>query len=425
MEFSIRALLEPKSRKPSEAFRERTIRYTMILSLIYFTVLAAGDLGNQIETITIVWYGFIFTLIASVLTALRYGRVRLAARLTVLSMLLILMDPSKAFWSPGTIVFSLMFTFLFKMILNSRRDIVIAVAINLSIYAWLVVSSDPSPLSELDYFAKPAPAMLTIYMTHLIIIGITHYIRRDQQQRDRMELLLEQHNVDILRQFLGRTSHDLRTSLSTIYLKLHLLKRRSSAADHQTLSSLEASIEQLKKMLLSMIEMSQLDDTAVFEPAIVDVRTLLADSIAKATPAIERKHHRLEFAPPLNALLIEADGHYLAEAITNILDNAIAYTPEGGTITIEASFAAGQVVIAVKDTGPGIPPDKTPFIFDRFYRGDEARNQTTGLNGLGLAISKKIIDLHGGQILVEGLVGQGSTFTILLPAYQPPRTAKS
>jgi two-component system sensor histidine kinase BaeS len=102
----------------------------------------------------------------------------------------------------------------------------------------------------------------------------------------------------------------------------------------------------------------------------------------------------------------------------NLLSNAVKYTPQGGSVAIDCSQDGGQVVLSVRDTGVGIAPGDLPHVFDRFWRADQARSRTghrPGV-GLGLAISKWIVEAHGGTIAVQSRPGRGTTFTVTLPA---------
>jgi two-component system phosphate regulon sensor histidine kinase PhoR len=111
---------------------------------------------------------------------------------------------------------------------------------------------------------------------------------------------------------------------------------------------------------------------------------------------------------------VMADRSKLEQVMVNLLDNALKYTPENGSITISANEADGMVAIAVTDTGIGIPPKDLPRIFERFYRVDTARSREQGGTGLGLAIVKHIIQQHGGSVAVESTPGKGSTFSVSL-----------
>ena len=111
---------------------------------------------------------------------------------------------------------------------------------------------------------------------------------------------------------------------------------------------------------------------------------------------------------------VRADADRLAQVLRNLLVNALRHTPEGGRIILSAEQRDDNILLKVMDTGSGIPAEDLPYIFNRFYRGDQARRQT-GESGLGLAIARSIIEAHGGTITVDSTAGVGSTFTIMLP----------
>ncbi|OGR09505.1 MAG: hypothetical protein A3K53_05500 [Deltaproteobacteria bacterium RIFOXYB2_FULL_66_7] len=113
---------------------------------------------------------------------------------------------------------------------------------------------------------------------------------------------------------------------------------------------------------------------------------------------------------------VRGDRGQLKQVLTNLLDNAIKYTPEKGTVRLSAAGAEGRVTVSVEDTGPGIPAEALPRIFERFYRVDKARSRELGGTGLGLAIVKHIVEAHGGSVSVESRVGEGSSFRVCLPA---------
>jgi signal transduction histidine kinase len=121
----------------------------------------------------------------------------------------------------------------------------------------------------------------------------------------------------------------------------------------------------------------------------------------------------LELAPRLP--IIEGDARWLYRAIRYLVENALRFTPAGGMITLRTFTRAPYVALEVADTGAGIPPDILPYIFERFYKGSRARTQDGSGAGLGLAVVKKIVMLHGGCVEAESVVDAGSTFRILLP----------
>ena len=124
--------------------------------------------------------------------------------------------------------------------------------------------------------------------------------------------------------------------------------------------------------------------------------------------------HDLVFVPPPPWVLLGVKSELLS-AISNLLSNAIRYTPAGGRIQAEWSRTGEGIIFSVKDTGPGIAPEHVPRLSERFYRVDRSRSRETGGTGLGLAIAKHAIQRHGGELRIESQVGKGSTFLLYLP----------
>jgi two-component system phosphate regulon sensor histidine kinase PhoR len=120
-----------------------------------------------------------------------------------------------------------------------------------------------------------------------------------------------------------------------------------------------------------------------------------------------------DYAPDLPP--VPGDVRLLQEAVQNLLDNAVRYTPPGGRIRVHAEAVRGEVLLSVSDTGVGIPRADQQRVFERFYRADAARSRESGGTGLGLAIAKHLVEAHGGRIRVESELGRGSTFTVSLP----------
>jgi two-component system phosphate regulon sensor histidine kinase PhoR len=157
----------------------------------------------------------------------------------------------------------------------------------------------------------------------------------------------------------------------------------------------------------------------------VDLPTLMsevaADAVALSSVVSEQTGgahgpvHELVFAPAPEWLLLGVRSELLS-AISNLLSNAIRYTPSGGQIRAEWSRVPEGVVFAVTDTGPGIAPEHLPRLSERFYRVDRSRSRETGGTGLGLAITKHVVQRHGGELRIQSEVGKGSTFMLVLPA---------
>ena len=161
----------------------------------------------------------------------------------------------------------------------------------------------------------------------------------------------------------------------------------------------------------------------------VDVTELLADVVTSFSPSAEAAQIKLSLEIPEGdpaAYTITADSGRLDQVLGNLVSKAFRYTPVGGKITLSAEVVSGGIRLRVVDTGEGILPQNLPFIFDRFWRGDRSRRHAGGASsGLGLAISKQLVEAHGGRIQVESEPGKGTVFTIDLPIHPPPEADSS
>jgi signal transduction histidine kinase len=147
----------------------------------------------------------------------------------------------------------------------------------------------------------------------------------------------------------------------------------------------------------------------------IDVQPLLEQVVKSHQHAAARCDIKLSTACEPDLVKIYVDTDRISMVLGNLLNNAIRYTPEGGRITLTAQSQGDDVEIIVTDNGPGIPEDEITRVFDRFYRIEKSRYRDDGGSGLGLAIAKSIVEQHDGKILVESVVGEGTSFIILLP----------
>jgi signal transduction histidine kinase len=239
-----------------------------------------------------------------------------------------------------------------------------------------------------------------------------------QSEKERFELALERERVKMLQHLISDTSHDLKTPLATLNTSLYLLKKTISdpeRREHYT-EVLQAQVVNLTKILEDMDSMARLDGASekfVFES--IDLNGLLHQIVTEHETLASKKNQRLAFdasdaLPPL-----PIDATKMRRAITNLVTNALNYTPEGGEITTSIYGIDGNAVIEIRDNGMGIAPEEQALIFDRFYRSEESRKNYSNGSGLGLAITKKIVEGHGGIIQVESEIGKGSIFRIILP----------
>lgn len=227
------------------------------------------------------------------------------------------------------------------------------------------------------------------------------------------------------RELVANVSHDLRTPLAAMqgYIETMILKQNQLSPEEQR-RYLEIAMnhsERLGRLVTKLFELAKLDSGEVQisnEP--FPIAELIQDVVQEFQLTAEKRGIVIETYMPKKDLLANADIGLIERVLENLIDNALSYTPEGGSVRLTLSLNAGQVRVQVADTGCGIPPEETARIFDRFYRVEKSRQPTAEGAGLGLAIAKRILELHGSPITVESTVNAGSTFSFQLPACLDP-----
>ncbi len=220
------------------------------------------------------------------------------------------------------------------------------------------------------------------------------------------------------RQLIGDVSHELRTPLTAIKGSMEGLIDGVLPADEETYMQIHAEADRLNRLVDDLQELSRVEAGAYH----LDIRPLdistAAQTVAKRLGGqFESRGVSLHVSLAPNLPRVLADEDRLVQVLTNLIGNAMQYTPEGGKVTVTATAAEHEVAIAVSDTGIGIPPEHLGHIFDRFYRVDKSRSRRAGGgSGIGLTIARALVEAQGGRIWVESAgAGQGSTFTFTLP----------
>ena len=224
----------------------------------------------------------------------------------------------------------------------------------------------------------------------------------------------------VRKDFTANVSHELRTPLAAIKAFAETL-REGAAEDpeHRAefLLEIETNADRMARLVDDLLALSSLDSGArPPAPERVDLMRLAAEVTATLKPLAGRKELGLRVEPFRNIPPVRGDRGQLKQVLTNLLDNAIKFTPEKGVVRVSAECTGGRVTVAVQDSGIGIPAEDLPRIFERFYRVDKARSRELGGTGLGLAIVKHIVEAHGGSVVVASRPGEGSTFRFTLPA---------
>jgi signal transduction histidine kinase len=218
-------------------------------------------------------------------------------------------------------------------------------------------------------------------------------------------------------EFLAMVAHELRAPLGAILGWAHMLRRRGGEEEFETaLQVIEQSVQVQNKLVDDLLVMSRTASTRMsLRPELVDPHAIVGAAIEAVRPAVGQKELLLRESYDPSAGPVRADPTRLQQVMTNLLTNAVKFTPPGGCVEVTLRRSHGWAVIAVSDTGIGIPPAFLPHVFERFRRGAAAARSHGGL-GLGLAIARHLVELHGGEIeAASDGEGHGSTFVVRLP----------
>lgn len=233
----------------------------------------------------------------------------------------------------------------------------------------------------------------------LLVVDITERERTDSIRRD----------------FVANASHELKTPVSTIIASseaLQIALERGDVSAATFAHRIESSARQLDRLVGDLLDLSRLEkESPELSPSRLD--HLVRDEVERIRP--EAAARGIEIVSHTDEVTATINQRDVSIAVRNMLDNAIRYTPEDGSIVVEVNSEDGSALISVSDTGEGVPTRDIERVFERFYRVDSARSRATGGTGLGLSIVKHVAEGHGGTVSLESELGVGSTFTIRLP----------
>jgi len=233
-----------------------------------------------------------------------------------------------------------------------------------------------------------------------------------QQAIVQMEVVLQR-----MREFTGDAAHELRGPLAAILGNADALARSERPIPpevHRSIADIRDGARQLSRLLDDLLLLARLDEGAEHDLHLVDVRSCIARVVASCAASAREKEIRLNVQVGNDIEPIYGDPAHVVRILGNLVDNAVRYTPRGGTVEVEARLAGSAAVIRVTDTGIGIERTAASHVFERFWRADPARRASEGA-GLGLAIARALARRHGGDITVSSSPGLGSTFRVLLP----------
>ncbi len=228
--------------------------------------------------------------------------------------------------------------------------------------------------------------------------------------------------TEILRRHMvSDVAHELRTPLTNIRGYVEGLRDGVFAPDRETIDSICQEAELLNRIVDDLQEVALAEAGQLrLQRQLVSLEEVVERAVGGIRPQFAERELRLETNLSDGLPLVEVDAERIGQVLRNLLSNAKAHTPRGGTVTISARQTQGWIEVTVADSGAGIAAENLTYVFERFYRADKSRTRATGGAGLGLTIARQIVEAHGGQIKAESEPGQGARFTFTIPISEQP-----
>lgn len=293
---------------------------------------------------------------------------------------------------------------------------------------WIDVLGRIALTGQAERFVDHSPALGRWFDVNAFRIGQTDERRVAFVFRDITESKLiekELREADRRKdEFLAMLAHELRNPLAPISAGSELLQvvRLNEPQVRRTSEIIGRQVMHMNNLVDDLLDVSRvkrglvkLDNTAV------DMRHIIADAVEQVGPIIQSKRHHLALHLPPDVMMVLGDGKRLVQVVANILNNAAKYTPEGGNIGLKAEVRDDDVLLDVKDNGVGMTPELLGRVFDLFTQAERTSDRSTGGLGLGLALVKSLVELHGGMVRASSAgPGKGSMFTVRLPRLRRP-----
>jgi two-component system sensor histidine kinase ResE len=235
-----------------------------------------------------------------------------------------------------------------------------------------------------------------------------------------LDMTRERRLEEMRREFVANVSHELRTPLTYLQGYTEAILDGLAADPDEEKKYLKIILDEtlrLRRLVSDLLDLSRIEaGQLALEKGEVNLAELCSEVAEKVRPLAEEKEIRLELDVPAQLPPAWGNADRLQQVLINLLDNALRHTGAGGKVAVTAKVQGEELAVSVHDTGPGIPPEELPYIFERFYKVEKARTRTTAGTGIGLAIVKGLVEAHGGRVWVESTPGKGSVFTFTVPA---------
>ena len=250
-------------------------------------------------------------------------------------------------------------------------------------------------------------------------------VKEKERELDKLNVSLQTAN-DALRQadrrkdeFLAMLAHELRNPLAPLRMVAELMgpSENLSPRHDEMLQIMRHQVQMMVRLVDDLMEVSRINRGKILlQRRVADVREIIRDAVEVSRPLIDAAKHQLTIRLPATALMVDVDAVRIAQVVANLLNNAAKYTPDGGLITIEADAEDGYAVVRVRDNGIGIRTDLIPELFKLFVQGEVVSSRAKGGLGIGLALVRDLVNLHGGEVFASSDgSGKGSQFVVRLP----------
>lgn len=459
----LRKLIDVPSTDPDDRRRARLLNLSLlgfqlvgiaaIVLVVFLALLQVGEWQNMLPTL---WSAVaVLLLFALILWLNRRGRVILASTLFLLILTLgIVFSNLQALQSGGTLFYFVIPVVMASVLLRPYASFIAAGFISLLLVV-IAVSQQYTPaflIGTVGMFAIAFVSWLSarslenaLQDLRLINQELDQRVAQRTQELARANLALETQarqlaranitlenqtlelaeanqrlqSLDLLKsKFVSDVSHELRTPISNLKIYMEMLRFGKREKLEQFLGVLQEEIERLAQLIEDILDLSRMElGTKKVESAWVDLNHVVEQVVLANQLRAEAKGLEIAFEPAQSLPNVWADPRQLNQVTNNLVGNAVSYTQKG-SIQVSTHFdpQAQQIRLQVKDTGIGIDPEDIPHVFERFYRGAQASQSDIRGSGLGLSITKEIIEQHNGRIEVHSQVGSGTTFTVYLPA---------
>jgi len=273
-----------------------------------------------------------------------------------------------------------------------------------------------------DYITKPFQfeEVIARVQTHLTIIRQQQKLRWQSEQLEKMVERDRQRFEQITsmrEKFVRGAAHDLKNPLTLVGGYANMMLRMDVVRQNPDLKEMASEIEgagaDMLEMIGNMLDVLRFQNSVILDTGRIDLNIIVENVVSSYQTLASAKDTKLEFQTQFSEVPINADSKLIQRVVENLVSNAIKYSPNGSHIVVVADNQDGKAVLTVEDNGYGIPEYDLPQLFDPFYRSDSTSDKAEG-TGLGLSVTKEIVEQHGGRIMVESREGKGTIFTVIL-----------